>query len=88
REEIGVELASENGRLVFSQVMDIVLGQRSNSIHDVWLFDYDGDITIENASTKEVERAEWLSADEIKSLLDSGKMVETLRVPFEKIIGV
>lgn len=88
REEIGAELAPENGRLVFSQVRDIVLGQRSNSIHDVWLFEYDGDIDLENASTKEVKRAEWLSADEIRALFDSGKMVETLRLPFEKVLGV
>lgn len=73
KEEVGIDLMPSQGKLLFSNIR--------NPFHDmvdVWLFEYDGDIQIEKATTDEVADCKWMSVDEIKKLHDSGKLVHTL----------
>ena len=77
-EEVGVTLNPENGTPLFSEVRDTVGGVRFADILDVWLFQYDGPITLENALTKEVARSAWMSKAQIKNLFDRGELVHTL----------
>lgn len=79
-EEVGIRLEPEKGRLVFSEVRE-----QMRDILDVWLFDYDGEIPLEDAATKEVAQAFWMEPEEIQSLLESGKLVPTLSYFFTKL---
>lgn len=79
KEEVGLDLPPESGRVVRSEVR----GKGFNDIVDVWLFEYDGPLALENATTDEVARCRWMSVEEIRSLFDAGKFVDTLGYFFE-----
>lgn len=87
KEEVGITLSRERGRLLHSVVRDVVDGVRFGDILDVWVFDYDGDINLDDATTDEVECAEWMTFDEIKGLYREGKLVKTLNYFFTEICG-
>jgi N-acetylmuramoyl-L-alanine amidase len=53
-------------------------GKRFADILDVWLFQYDGPIMLENATTAEVAQAEWMTKEQIKALQNEGKLVHLL----------
>ena len=78
KEEVGIDLNPENGQLVFTQVGRQYRGKRFSDILDVWLFSYDGEADLINATTCEVARTKWMTKDEIKKLFDAGEMVYTL----------
>ena len=82
-EEVGIELSPDTGKLAFSQVRKYVNGARFADILDVWIFEYDGPVDIEKASTREVAQAGWMTKDEIKSLFDAGCFVPTLEYFFD-----
>ena len=42
------------------------------------LFEYDGLVSLEQATTNEVAQTEWMTKGQIKELFDSGKMVHAL----------
>lgn len=77
-EELGILLFRQNGKLLFSQLRDMVNGEYFGDILDVWLFPYDGTVFLEEAGTKEVSHAVWMTVEEIRSLFESGKLVPTL----------
>lgn len=78
KEEIGIDLQKENGKLVFSKIRGEIDGKKYNDIMDVWLFEYDGVPLLENATTSEVADCRWASPGEIKQMYDRGEFVETL----------
>ena len=80
KEEVGIDLLPENGKLVFSKVR-----KHFNDIVEVWLFDYDGDIDLKNATTAEVAQTDWLNRSEIKALFEQDKFVNTLEYFFTEI---
>ena len=80
KEEVGIDLSPENGKLVFSKVR-----KHFNDIVEVWLFEYDGDIDLKNATTAEVAQTAWLNRDEIKALFEQGRFVDTLEYFFTEI---
>ena len=80
KEEVGIDLTPDNGKLVFSKIR-----RHFNDIVEVWLFDYDGDIDLKNATTAEVAQIAWLNRNEIKALFDQGKFVNTLEYFFTEI---
>ncbi|MBR5948330.1 MAG: NUDIX domain-containing protein [Clostridia bacterium] len=84
KEEVGITLEGSGGRLIRSTVGRVINGVRFSDIVDVWLFEYDGPVLLENAETKEVEQTAWLNKDQIKKLFDSGEMVDTLGYFFEE----
>ena len=80
KEEVGIDLSPANGKLVFSRVR-----KHFNDIFEVWLFDYDGDIDLKNATTAEVAQTAWLNRSEIKALFEQGEFVNTLDYFFTEI---
>lgn len=83
QEEVGVLLPAKHGRLVKSVVREEVNGVPFRDILDVWLFEYDGPVTLERATTQEVAQTAWMTKTEIFQLLDHGKLVQTLSYLFE-----
>ena len=79
QEEVGIILRPADGRLVLTQVRDFSEGNRVNDINDVYLFPYDGDIPLSDASTDEVVQAEGASRDEIEQLWQRGGMVSGIK---------
>ena len=80
KEEVGIDLSPADGKLVFSRVR-----KHFNDIFEVWLFDYDGDVDLKNATTAEVAQTAWLNRSEIKALFEQGKFVDTLDYFFTEI---
>ncbi len=78
KEEVGLTLSPEDGELVYSVVGRVVNGVRFTDILDVWLFAYDGPVSLEQATTKEVAQAVWMTRDEIQALFDKSQLVHTL----------
>ena len=85
KEEVGVDLNADKGKIVFSHIRNIIDGKKFNDIMDVWLFEYDGEVSLEKATTKEVAQIKWLYPNEIKQLYDNHQFVWTLAYFFEKI---
>ena len=82
KEEVGVDLSPDNGKMVFSKVRKTIDGKRFNDIVDVWLFQYDDDVTLNNATTDEVEQTVWMNKSQIMDLFEQNKLVETLKYFF------
>lgn len=85
KEEVGVELLPDNGKLVFSKNRKIIDGKRFNDILDVWLFQYDGNVTLNNATTDEVKQIAWLDKKQILDLFKQNELVDTLEYFFTEI---
>lgn len=62
-------------------------GKKFNDILDVWLFEYNGEVKLDNATTDEVAQTKWLTVAEIKELYKTGQLVSTLGYFFDKIGG-
>jgi predicted acetyltransferase/isopentenyldiphosphate isomerase len=85
KEEVGIDLNTENGRMVFSRLRDAVNGHRFGDIMDVWLFNYNGDASLLDATTDEVAQTKWVTAEEIRKMMDQGTFVKTLAYFFDEI---
>lgn len=84
KEEVGINLSPAAGILVDSEVRKMVNGTVFNDIKDVWLFPYNGEIPLENATTDEVADAKWMTKSEIKECYLSGRLVPTSAYFFER----
>lgn len=62
KEEVGLELEQEAGKLLFTKIR----GRDYNDIMDVWLFDYDCELHLEDATTDEVAACIWMTVSEIR----------------------
>ena len=82
KEEVGLTLSPEVGKLVYSVVGRVVNGVKFTDIVDVWLFEYDGPVSLEQATTKEVAQTVWMTREQIRELFDTGKMVHSLNYFF------
>ncbi len=85
KEEVGVELDCNLGKTVFSQIRNCINNTKFNDIVDVWLFEYNGDIDLSEATTDEVTQAKWMYPDEIMELNNQNKFLGTLKYFFDKI---
>ena len=56
-----------------------------NDIMDVWLFDYDGEVDLNNATTDEVAQVAWMDREQIKELFEQKMFVETLEYFFTEV---
>lgn len=83
KEEVGIDLSPEEGRLVYSEIR-----KEKNDIRDIWIFNFDGAIELEKAVTDEVAQSYWMKPEKIRRLLESGEMVQSLSYFEEKIQGV
>ena len=81
KEEVGLDLEEEAGRLLFSKIRGKDLkyeGKAYNDIMDVWIFEYDGELHLECATTEEVAECRWMTVSEIRKLYEEKKLVQTL----------
>lgn len=85
KEEVGISLPAESGRVVYTKTRGYVDGRRFNDIMDVWLFEYDGDVDLANADTKEVADTRWLKTADIRKLYNDSELVDTLGYFFDKV---
>lgn len=83
KEEVGIDLLPEKGRIIFSKVRSEISGQYFGDIMDVWLFSYDGPVSLEEATTKEVAQVQWMTREEVLQKYESGELVPTLDYFFE-----
>jgi len=84
KEEVGISLPADSGRVVYTKTRGYVDGRKFNDIMDVWLFEYDGDADLANADTKEVADTRWLKTADIRKLYNDGELVDTLEYFFDK----
>ena len=84
KEEVGLTLDPKYGKIVRSTIGRVVNGVKFSDIVDVWLFMYDGPVSLETATTNEVAQIAWLDKEQIDELFDKGKFVDTLRYFFEE----
>ncbi len=85
KEEVGIDLSPESGKLLFSRVRKTVDGKPFNDIMEVWLFEYDGEVNLKNALSAEVKTTKWVTAEEFKALFDKGNSVDTLSYFFTDV---
>lgn len=93
KEEVGIDLTNCKGKMLFSKIRTKVKNSKSknykifNNILDVWLFEYEGNVSLENATTDEVTQVKWLDINEIKTLYNNGELVESLYYFFDEVAG-
>ena len=83
KEEVGLTLDPKSGRVIRSKIGRVIKGTRFSDIVDVWLFSYDGPVSLNMATTDEVAQSIWLDKKQIKELFDKGDFVDTLAYFFE-----
>lgn len=79
REEVGIDLRPEEGRLLFTKIRGVIDGIHYHDIKDIWLFEYDGEPCLSEAETAEVSQCRFMAPDEIKELIGAGKCVPVLQ---------
>ena len=85
KEEVGIDLLETDGTLAFSEIRKTIGGKKFNDILDVWVFNYNGEIELSNATTDEVAQVKWLDRSEILKLYNDKSLVSTLYYFFDKI---
>ncbi len=81
KEEVGLDLKPETGKLVFTKMRGADVKyecQKFNDIMDVWLFEYDGELHLEDATTDEVADCKWMTVPEIRKLYEDNHLVPAL----------
>lgn len=85
KEEVGIDLENVEGKIIFSKTRGIINSKKFNDILDVWLFQYDGTVSLEQATTDEVVQTKWLYPEQIKEIYNSKQLVSTLEYFFDKV---
>lgn len=85
KEEVGVDLLPEKGHVILSDIKKIEFGKVVNKIVDIWLFKYDGEVDLSNATTDEVAQVAWMNRSQIKELFDANMFVDTLEYFFTEV---
>ena len=85
KEEVGVDLLPKKGHVILSDIKKIEFGKVVNKIVDIWLFKYDGEVDLSNATTDEVAQVAWMNREQIKELFEHNMFVETLEYFFTEV---
>lgn len=88
KEEVGLDLEPETGKLLFTKIRGTEVQyecKEYNDIMDVWLFEYDGDLHLDDATTDEVADCRWMTISEIRKLYEDNRLVQTLDYFFRAI---
>ena len=85
KEEVGIDLVESEGKLVYTKIRKNINEKKFNDIMDVWLFEYNGEVELTNATTDEVIAVKWMKKDDIKDYFNNNKLVPTLNYFFEEI---
>ena len=83
KEEVGIDLIEGDGKLIYSKLRKVLNGKKFNDIMDVWLFKYNGEVKLSNATTNEVKDVKWMKKEEIEKYFNNNKLVPTLNYFFE-----
>ena len=78
KEEVGIDLTNIPGKIIYRKVR-----HHFRDIVESWLFEYDGEVDLNNATTNEVCEVMWMKYDDIKNSLVSGELVPTLEYFFD-----
>ena len=81
----GIDLVESEGKLVYTKIRKNINEKKFNDIMDVWLFEYNGEVELTNATTDEVIAVKWMKKDNIKDYFNNNKLVPTLNYFFEEI---
>lgn len=82
KEEVGLDLEQSTGKLLFSKICGTLDGKVFNNIMDVWLFNYNGEVHLEDATTDEVADCKWMTVPEIRQLYKEKKLVQAMEYFF------
>lgn len=85
KEEVGVDLEPKKGQVLFTKIRKMLYGKIINDIVDVWLFEYDGGVDLNNATTDEVAQVAWMDGAKIRELFEQKMLVETLEYFFTEV---
>lgn len=85
KEEVGIDLSPEDGKLLFSTTRKINGLKKYNDILDVWLFEYRGEVNLDDATTDEVAQVFWMDEEKIQDMFDTHQFVDTLDYFFTKV---
>lgn len=85
KEEVGIDLEPDKGHVLFTKVRKIMEGKIVNDIVDVWLFDYDGEVNLSDATTDEVAQVTWMDREQIRDLHEQKMFVGTLEYFFTEV---
>ena len=85
KEEVGIDLEPDKGHVLFAKVRKIMEGKIFNDIVDVWLFYYDGEVNLSNATTDEVAQVAWMDREQIRDLHEQKMFVGTLEYFFTEV---
>lgn len=83
KEELGLDLIPGEGKQIYSIVGRVIDGVRYDDIVDAWLFEYNGPVSLDQATTREVAQTRWMNKAQTRALFDSGQMVPTLEYFFD-----
>lgn len=85
KEEVGIDLEPDKGHVLFTKVRKVMEGKIFNDIVDVWLFDYDGEVNLCDATTDEVAQVVWMNREQISDLHEQKMFVGTLEYFFTEV---
>lgn len=83
--EVSHSIVRETGQVLFTKTCKIIDGKIFNDIMDVWLFEYDGEVYLGNATTDEVAQAAWMNGSQIKELSEEKMFVDALKYFFTEV---
>lgn len=78
KEEVGIDLTNIPGKRIFSKTR-----HSFHDIMDVWLFEYNGEVDLNNATTNEVCEVMWMNYEEIKKCFEEKELVQSLDYFFD-----
>ena len=85
KEEVGIDIEPDKGQVLLTKVRKVMEGKIVNDIVDVWLFGYDGEVDLSNATTDEVAQVAWMSVEQIMNLHNQKLLVGTLEYFFTEV---
>lgn len=85
KEEVGIDLEPDKGQVLFTKVRKVMEGKIFNDIVDVWLFDYEGEVNLSDATTDEVAQVAWMDRGHIRDLYEQKMLVWTLGYFFTEV---
>ena len=85
KEEVGIDLLPDSGTCLFSRIRSDIPNVKPDHFLDVWLFQYDGNVSLSRATTDEVAQSKWMTRSELNDLRKSGDLVENLFYFFDEV---
>ena len=85
KEEVGIDLDPMKVHFLFTRHRTKIGDKLYNDFGDIYLAEFDGELDLATAKSEEVEQSRWMSKEDIRKLLENGKLVESLAYFFEEI---